>query len=221
MLRKNRDHKASNSNLKSPWSWPWNPLSGFVWKNYSQLMFGIWVHYTRKKSLGSWLSLNGNCMNQLDLDRMWGRSFSKVTITYLKAIRNQGKKGKAMEDRDEEASSGREEVMGNMNKACVTWLSAAFRKLGIFRNWFFCTQFKKSQKGIHHDYMHINIWLYFYYHLPWSFSKINLRHSRLAVFHLKGGKYLAQKLSTSGINSNCNESRVFFHGSIHISKGGE
>lgn len=41
--------------------------------------------------------------------------------------------------------------------------------------------------------------------------KINVRHSRLAVFHLEGGKSLAQKLTTYGINSNCNESRVFFH----------
>lgn len=176
-------------------------------------MFRIWVHHTRKKNLGSWLSLNGNCMNQLDLDRMWGRIFSKVIITCLKASWYQGKKGKAMEDRDEEASTGRE-VMGNMSKACVTWLSAALRKSGIFGNWSSCTQLEKNQEGTNHGYIHINIWLYFYYHPPWSSSKINVRHSRLAVFHLTGGKSLAQKLTTSRINSNCNEIRVFSHGGI-------
>lgn len=41
-----------------------------------------------------------------------------------------------------------------------------------------------------------------------------MRHFRLAVFHLEGGKSLAQKLTTSGINSNCNESTVFSHGGI-------
>lgn len=71
-------------------------------------------------------------MNLLDLDRMWGRSFFKVTITCLKTSRYKGNKEKAVEDRDEEASDGREEVMGNMSKACVTWLSAALRKRGIF-----------------------------------------------------------------------------------------
>lgn len=33
---------------------------------------------------------------------------------------------------DEGISNGREAVMGNMSKACLTWLSAALRKLGIF-----------------------------------------------------------------------------------------
>lgn len=41
-----------------------------------------------------------------------------------------------------------------------------------------------------------------------------MRYSRLAVFHLEGGKSLAQKLTSLGINSNCNESRVFSHGGI-------
>lgn len=58
--------------------------------------------------------------------------------------------GKEMESygghKDEEASNGREEVMGNMSKACVTWLSAALRKLRIFSNWFSCTNSKRTRR---------------------------------------------------------------------------
>lgn len=67
---------------------------------------------------------------------------------------------------DEETSSWREAVMGNMRKACGTWLSAGLRKLGIFNDLFSCTQLETNQENIYYGYIHISICLYTYNHLP-------------------------------------------------------
>lgn len=85
-----------------------------------------------------------------------GKNFFKSNNNMYESKLVSGKKGKSTDDRDEEASTERE-VIDNMSKACVIWLSAALRKPEIFRNWSSCTQLEKNQEGTNHGYINIYV----------------------------------------------------------------